>query len=258
MGGDSGEGPKTPGYVKRATKPYAAELSQFNKNYNPEFYGGTMSAGMDPYTESAVGRMGQFSTQPTQDYLQSTMQGDYLGLSDPMRNAVMDPAMDSVAARMASMGRYGSPASQAQMLKAGMGAVMPYYNQERGRQQQASMVLPGMQELEMQKQLQAGGIREGFEQRGIEEDVARFNFEQNKPYNIMQKWASLYAPLGQMQTPTAATQGEGSTMAGVAGGALAGAGTGAAIGSVVPGIGTAMGAGAGALLGGLTGYYGTQ
>lgn len=257
MGGDSGEGPKTPGYVKRATKPYAAELSQFNKNYNPEFYGGTMSAGMDPYTESAVGRMGQFSTQPTQDYLQSTMQGDYLGLSDPMRNAVMDPAMDSVAARMASMGRYGSPASQAQMLKAGMGAVMPYYNQERGRQQQASMVLPGMQELEMQKQLQAGGIREGFEQRGIEEDVARFNFEQNKPYNIMQKWASLYAPLGASGT-VGGTPGSGSRLAGAAGGALSGAATGAALGTAVPGIGNVAGAAGGAAIGGLTGYFGTQ
>jgi hypothetical protein len=255
-GGGGAEAPKIPGYVNKATKPYAQELGAFNQQYDPEFYGGQMTAGMDPFTQQGAQGMGNFNTQGSQDYLQQSMQGNFLGLSPEMRSAVMDPAMDASAGRFASMGRYGSPASQQAMAQAGMQAAMPYYNQERDRQQQSAMQLPAMQQMQNQQQLMGGQINEGYAQNQINEDMSRFNFEQNKPYDIMQKWASLYGPLSQAGAVGGGVPG-GSDLAGGLGGVLTGAAAGGALAGTEAGafLGP-WGMAGGAALGGLAGLLG--
>lgn len=249
MSGGGGGGStevKLPKYANQALKPYAGELQNFGQQYDPEFYGGQMTAGMDSFTQGAAQGMGNFSTQGSQDYFQNSMQGNYLGLSPEMQSAVMDPAMDAAAGRFAQMGRYGSPASQQSMAQAGMQAAMPYYNQERQRQQQSAQMLPMMQQMQNQQQLAGGQINEGYAQNQINEDMARFNFEQNKPYDIMQKWSSLYGPLPGAGSTTTTSMDDGSSAANILGGGLMGS----ALGSGIQGAAfNALGAGSGAMSG---------
>jgi hypothetical protein len=257
-GGGPAEAPKMPGYAKEALKPYAGQLQDFGQNYDPQFFGGQTYAGQDPYTSQGIQGLGNLDTGMSQDYMQNTLQGDYLGLNPAMSAAVMDPAMDASAGRFNMMGRYGSPASQTGMMKAGMQAAMPYYNQERGRQQQAAMMLPGLQQQQAQSQLMAGGMNEAWGQKDIDEQMARWNFEQNQPYDIMQKWSSLYGPIATAGM-VGGSPAEGSPLAGAAGGALMGGAAGGAMAGTEAGafLGP-YGMMAGAALGGLAGYYGTQ
>lgn len=235
-----------PGYVTAAARPYGRAVTQFGQNYDPQFFPGQTYADQSPYSAGAIEGMGSFSSAPSQDYYQSVMQGDYLGLNPAMQAAVMDPAMDASAGRFEVMGRYGSPSSQVAMAKAGMESLMPYYDSERRRQGQAAAALPMMRQSELQTQLGGGQLAEQYAQRPISEDMARWNFEQQAPYNNIQAWGSALNPLlganlGSTQTQT--TPG-GSSLAGGIGGALSGAQLGNALSA-----GSWLGAGPGMALG---------
>lgn len=92
----------------------------------------------------------------------------------------------------------------------------------------------------------------GFQQRAIDDQVNRFNFEQNAPWQNLANYNAIvqgHAGLGGTQTQT---QPGGSPLLGAAGGALLGyglMGPGGVLSGAIPGIGGGMGAGLGAILG---------
>lgn len=142
----------------------------------------------------------------------------------------------------------GSLAGQLQTSTAGIGQNMSQAGMTGLGQ--ATALAPGAQ----QGLTVPGRLIESIGQQGtadaqaqLDSQVARWNYNQNLPYTMLQDYlAQLNGGAALGGVSTAQQSGGGSNRMT---GALGGAATGAAIGSVVPGIGTAIGAGAGALYG---------
>jgi len=117
-----------------------------------------------------------------------------------------------------------------------------------GRSLAAAGQLPGLQQqMDMRRQQaigQLGGVgsaRENLAQRQLQDQIARFQFGQQAPMNLLQQYAGLISPIAAGY-PTAVSTGPG-TQSGGLGGAFGGAVAGSALGG--------PGAIGGALLGGL-------
>lgn len=143
------------------------------------------------------------------------------------------------------------------------------YQQERGLQQQAALQLAnlaqaapqmyGQQFLPSQTLAQVGAQRESIAAQPLQEQMARFGFEQRLPYEQLSGFlSSVYgSPLGSYGTPAPQPQYSPNRTVGALGGALAGGLGGYALGQAFPSLGfgggyglPALGAIGGGLLGG--------
>ena len=143
------------------------------------------------------------------------------------------------------------------------------YQQERGLQQQAALQLAslaqaapqiyGQQFLPSQTLAQIGAQREAIAAQPLQEQMSRYAFEQQLPYQQLSGYlSSVYgSPLGSFGTPAAQPQFSGNRTVGALGGALAGGLGGYALGQAFPNLGfgggyglPAIGAIGGGLLGG--------
>jgi hypothetical protein len=131
--------------------------------------------------------------------------------------------------------------------------------QELQRQLSASAAAPqiyAQQFLPSQQLAQIGGAREAIEAQPLQEQMARFAYEQRLPYEQLSGYlSSVYgSPLGSFGTPAPQPQYTNNTI-GALGGALGGSIGGYALGSMLPssflgGYGGAAGGVIGGLLGG--------
>jgi hypothetical protein len=131
--------------------------------------------------------------------------------------------------------------------------------QELQRQLSASAAAPqiyAQQFLPSQQLAQVGGAREAIEAQPLQEQMARFAYEQRLPYEQLSGYlSSVYgSPLGSFGTPAPQPQYTNNTI-GALGGALGGGIGGYALGSMLPsnflgGYGGAAGGVIGGLLGG--------
>lgn len=143
------------------------------------------------------------------------------------------------------------------------------YQQERGLQQQAALQLANLaqaapqiyaqQFLPAQQLAQVGAQREAIAAQPLQEEMARFGFQQRLPYEQLSGYlSSVYgSPLGSYGTPAPQPQYQGNRTVGALGGALAGGLGGYALGQAFPSLGfgggfglPALGAIGGGLLGG--------
>lgn len=143
------------------------------------------------------------------------------------------------------------------------------YQQERGLQQQAAMQLANLaqaapqiyaQQFAPSQQLaQVGAQREAIAGQPLQEEMARFGFQQRLPYEQLSGYlSSVYgSPLGSYGSAAAAPQYSPNRTVGALGGALAGGLGGYALGQAFPSLGfgggyglPALGAIGGGLLGG--------
>jgi len=217
-GGGGGATAEQPKYVTRAGKDFSRGLATAIDQYDPQFYQGQMFADQSPYSQQAIQGMGQFSSQPSQDYLSSVMGGDYLGLNPQMQNAVMNPAMQAVNDQFNAAGRYGSAMNQQQASQAGMSALMPYYNAERQRQQQAAQLLPEMQAGDLELQARGGAGAERYAQQPITQAMQRHEFEQNQPLMASQQYGNMIAPLFGTPNQSQSSPGWANNLSGLLGG----------------------------------------
>jgi len=139
------------------------------------------------------------------------------------------------------------------------------YQQERGLQQQAQLAQAqlagqapqfyGQQFLPSQALGQVGAQQEAIAAQPLQEQLARYQFGQQLPYQQLQGYlSSVYGtPLGQFGTTTQNAPTYQNRGAGVLGGAIAGGLGGYALGQAFPQIGGTYGALGGAGLGGLLG-----
>ena len=231
-----------------------------------EFFPGQTYVDYSPETEQALAlQTARAGSNPllgqAQDYTGSVLAGDYLG-QNPYLSQLSDSVLADVMPQVASQfggasGRFGSP-GMAEALGQGVSRGMaPYlfqeYGAERGRQQQAAGMAPGMAQADYFDIGQLGAVgqaREGLERLALQDEMNRFNFGQQEPTQRLQDYMGILsgsAPLiGGAGRVTQAGQGGGLS----AGGALGGAASGAAAGSMImPGWGTAIGAIGGGLLG---------
>ena len=161
-----------------------------------------------------------------QQQLQTTIQGGFLG-NNPFLNQAMAGAASAATQRYmdaiqgtrsgASMaGRYGSPAmfeqeSRAQQnlanaLAQEAGRLMyQNYGAERQAMQNAIQQAPAMAQADyadIQQLMNVGQQAEDYQQKALDADIARYEFEQNKPYTKLQSYlsAAYGAPMGQVTT----------------------------------------------------------
>ena len=213
---------------RQAQSEYFSGLGggDFMRQYDPEYFGGQTYSDVPEYYQNAMQDYAASGSDPnsatglSEQYSKDVLGGDYLGLSPAMQNAVMNPAMDATASRFAQMGRYGSPASQSGMMQSGMEAMMPFYNAERGRQENAAGRLPGFDDTRFNRFGPLAGSDMGQQQLGIDEEMNRWNFDQNDYLNRMTQFGNLLGVNGGYNPPPGPVAGD--PLAAGLGGALAG------------------------------------
>lgn len=142
-------------------------------------------------------------------------------------------------------------------------ALLAQGNADAGLRLQAAGMLPTLDQAQLNRinaSLQAGGMQDQYNQSLLDDQVNRWNFDQNRDLQKLQNYMALiggsqYGSAEKMTSPTTTPNrllmglggaASGAALGGAAGGALAGAGYGSSVGP----WGTVIGAGIG-LLGGL-------
>jgi len=158
----------------------------------------------------------------------ANVQGQYLG-GNPFFQGAFNPAakaaqqsyydaIQNVASKASSAGRYGSGAYGQLTDRAGgtfanaltdTAGKLAYqnYSDERARQAAATAAAPGMAEADygdIQRLLAIGQGREGYAQTALQDQINRYNYEQNLPQAKLQSFLSgVYgAPSGGISAST--------------------------------------------------------
>ena len=215
----------------------------------PQYYPGQTYVGPSDATQTGIqalqarAQAGSPLLGAAQNQLYGTVQGDYLG-GNPFFSGAFQPAaqaatdafntaIGNVTSAASKAGRYGSGAMQnlqnaaagqlAQKLT-GTAGQLAYQNyaDERARQQQATFGAPAMAEADyadINKQLAAGQLGEGYQQQALQADMAKYNYEQQLPQAQLTNYLNqAYGfPAGRTQTsqtpyftnPTATALGTG-------------------------------------------------
>lgn len=185
----------------------------------------------------AAGQLGMFGQQGIQNQLGAAETLGKFGQGD-------------IGNRLSAIGQIGQfgQADIANRLGAAS-TIGDIYGSERGRQLAALGIAPGLANqdyFDISQLGQVGAQRQAMEQAGIDDAMARHEFEQNLPYYRLGQYQNFINPiLGVGGSSTATQPMYRNRFAGGLGGALAGA----QLGSAIPGLGTAFGAGVGGLLG---------
>lgn len=236
MGGSSGGGGDTktqtlpPPQLKESYSNYGNQLSGFMQNPGGAFagYQGPTYAPISPYTQQAVSALANPEAyNQAQGYFSDVANGNYLGLNPQLQRAVIDPAVMASNNSFNALGRFGGAANQEATQRAAMQALLPYYNQERGLQQQAAGLLPSLQQGQAGALQSAGALQQGIGQQGIAEQQAQFAQQHYDPrLAALQAYGGLLAPGSQYNIQTSSSQMPGgSPIAGALGGGLLGLGT---------------------------------
>jgi hypothetical protein len=177
----------------------------------PQYYQGQGYVGPSEATQTGIqalqarAQAGSPLTGAAQNQAYGTIQGDYLG-GNPFFQGAFQPAaqaatsafntaIGNVTSAASKAGRYGSGAMQnlqtaaagelAQKLT-GTAGQLAYQNyaDERARQQAATFGAPALAEADyadINKQLAAGQLGEGYQNQALQADMARYAYEQNLP-----------------------------------------------------------------------------
>tara|TARA_R110000744_G_scaffold107013_1_gene203419 strand:- start:153 stop:1040 length:888 start_codon:yes stop_codon:yes gene_type:complete len=242
----------------------------------PQYFQDSAVVGFSPQTEGALQGMesravaGSPLQQAAMQQAQNTVEGQYLNanpfLSGAITNAT-DPIIEQwnnqiapgIDSSFAGSGRMGSGLYAQQRNQAentlgrnltDMSSKMAYanYNSERDRQNAMIGAAPGLAQSDysdMNKLMAVGGAREGQSQAQLSDQINRFNFEQNRPWEQLAKYSGMVGG-GFGSTTTEATPLYSNPGANFLSGALGGAQIGNMMGS--PGMG--------AIGGGLLGLMG--
>ena len=206
----------------------------------PNFFPNATYTGFSPETSTALDltTLRALSGNPllnqSQTQASNILAGNYLTPgSNPYSKALFDQMAGDVTSKVNSQftkaGRFGSGANQ-EVLADSLGQLAnqvygDQYNRERALQAQTMMTAPQLGEMDYNDiaRLQAvGAEKEGLEDAKLQDAIARFDYEQQKPYlKLNQYLGALGAnvPMTTVQTqPVFRNRG-----AGLLGGAMAGA-----------------------------------
>jgi hypothetical protein len=233
--------------LQQAQQAYQASLGQVGQTAA----GGFLNA--NPYQQAMM----EAATRPlTQQFSQAVLPGisSLYSRSGRLGSGAMERALGTATeAYGRSLGDITSNIAGTQ------------YQQERGLQQQAQLqqaqlagLAPqfyGQQFLPSQTLAQVGAQQEAIAAQPLQEQLARYQFGQQLPYQQLQGYlSSVYGtPLGSYGTQTTNAPTYQNRGAGVLGGGIAGGLGGYALGQAFPQIGGTYGALGGAALGGLLG-----
>jgi hypothetical protein len=208
------------------------EAQRLYQGGGPQYYQGQNFVSPSQATQtgiqalSARAQAGSPLTGAAQNQLYGTIQGDYLG-GNPFFQGAFQPAAQAatdafntaiggVTSAASKAGRFGSGAMQnlqgaaagqlAQKLT-GTAGQLAYQNyaDERARQQQATFGAPSLAEADyadINKQLAAGQLGEGYQNQALQADMQRYNYEQQLPQQQLTNYLNqAYGfPAGKTQT----------------------------------------------------------
>ena len=235
--------------LQQAQQAYQASLGQVGQTAA----GGFLNA--NPYQQAMM----EAATRPlTQQFSQSVLPGisSLYSRSGRLGSGSMERALGTATEA------YGRSLGDITANIAGS-----QYQQERGLQQQAQLAQAqlagaapsfyGQQFLPSQTLAQVGAQQEAIAAQPLQEQLARYQFGQQLPYQQLQGYlSSVYGtPLGSYGTQTTNAPTYQNRGAGILGGGIAGGLGGYALGQAFPQIGGTYGALGGAALGGLLGGY---
>lgn len=266
MGKDSGGGSQSQTVTQKPADFIAKYYSQAAKAsqglYNqggPEYFPGSTYVPFSPETEMSLQAQTQRAMQgnpavnQAQDYAQQVIRGDFL-TGSPQLQQELSKIQGQVGSQFARTGGYRGSANQEVLAREMGDAAVRNYATERGLQQQAafsSPTLAAQDYADIGALGDVGAKREDLFGRQLQDQMNRFNYQQQQPGETLDQYISRITALGggmASQTTTSPTLGR-SVLGGAMSGAQAGIGLGSAMGaaSLGPwGIG-------GALLGGLFG-----
>ena len=193
----------------------------------------------------------------SQGEINKILQGQYLSpTSNPylqnLYNQMAGDVTSGVQSQFSKAGRLGSAANQA-VLAQELGDLAtkvyaPNYQQERANMMAATQLAPSLAAADYQDIQALGGVgqtKEAMEMAQIQDAMARFDFEHQKPYYKLREYlASIGASVPQTTAQTRPVFRN--TGAGLLGGAMQGA----ELAGLIPGMGAGWGAIGGGLLGG--------
>jgi hypothetical protein len=216
MGGGGGGKSTTTQGIDPVLQPFVkyglGESRRLYQSDTPQFFPGQTFVGPSEATTSAIqaatnrALQGSPLTGAAQQQQLGTIGGQYLG-ANPFLEAALRPgaqastqqfydAMRGLGSQASAAGRYGSGAMGQQEGRAEMALANALTNQagklafenyaaERGRQEAAAAAAPQMamaDYADINQLLKAGTLGESYQQKALEDEMSRFEFEQNKPY----------------------------------------------------------------------------
>jgi hypothetical protein len=237
-GGGRGQTQTSQTGIDPLLKPYISyglnEAQNLYRSATPQYYQGQMYVGPSQATQGALqantnrAMAGNPLLPAAQQQQQDVISGNYLN-SNPYFNQALGGAAQGAtqvyndairqAQGSASMaGRYGSGVSADLQNRAATtlsntlankygDLAFQQYNQERARQEAAAMGAPQLAAADyydINQLLKSGQAMEGYQQKALEADINKFNFEQNLPYSKLSTYlGSVYgAPQGSVTQST--------------------------------------------------------
>ena len=242
-GGGGGGGSST---VNTQVQPpqYAMPFLEFGldeakaqyQNQAPNYYPATTVVGFSPETQMSLDGIRDRALDPnsmtaqTQNVVQQNLMG-----TNPLQMAAFKPVIDSVQSQFAKAGRYGSGANQQALASALAPAALQ-------AQQAAIAQAPQIQNQDLSQLAAVGAAREQQSQAELQDNINRFNFEQNIQQQKLKDYMALVGG-GTVGSNTVQPVFRNSA-ASALGGALGGAQLGSSLG-----LNPMMGAVGGGLLG---------
>lgn len=190
----------------------------YDQRMGQQFFPGQTYANFSQPTQDAfagiLGRAGNGATAGAQGMVNSTVRGDYLSQGNPyfqgMAQRITDNVLPSITAQWARAGRGTGNGEVVQAASRGLGDAIGQlayqnYGDERGRQFQAAQMAPTLDYADFDRMRQVGAEYEAQDQKRIADEMARYQFEQDKGANALREYQGLtmpYVQLGQESSGT--------------------------------------------------------
>ena len=184
----------------------------------PAYFPGQTFAAFSPQTEQALAAQEQRALtgsplmQGAQQYTQNVLSGSFLGSNPYLEAAIQratEPAQASAMSALGQRGRLGSGLGAQQVARSvgdiASNIAFTDYSNERARQQAAAQFAPQLAQadyFDIGQLANVGAAREQQAQRGIQDAMARYQYEQNAPMQQLAQYQNLIAgfPMGQTTT----------------------------------------------------------
>jgi len=162
-----------PAYAKPFLEYGLAEAKDRYTSEMPSYYPDSTTVGFAPESEMALQMQRNRALDPnsmtatSQNVINQNLMG-----TNPLMSMAFKPVIDSVTSQFSKAGRYGSGANQGAMAS----ALAPYAYQA---QKDALKLAPSYQNLDAQQLAQVGSARESDAMASLQDNINRFNYEQN-------------------------------------------------------------------------------
>jgi len=174
-----------PAYAKPFLEFGLSEAKNLYNSGNPNYYPDSTVVDFSPETEMALQGLRDEALDPNSmtSQAQGIVQQNLMG-TNPLLSAAFQPAINQVQSQFAKSGRYGSGANQQALAS----ALAPIAYQA---QQDALAQAPQAALMDEKLLTGVGQAKEDLAQAHLQDNINRFNFEQNQPMQNLKDYMAL-------------------------------------------------------------------